>query len=74
MENKIKRYHPNDLIYTGCQIINKSLFESYSVNNFSISEIWNELVNKKELYGYETFEDFYHLTNIEVYKELLKNN
>ena len=74
MENKIKRYHPNDLIYTGCQIINKSLFESYSVNNFSISEIWNELVNKKELYGYETFGDFYHLTNIEVYKELLKNN
>jgi len=74
MKNKIKRYHPNDLIYTGCQIINKSLFESYSVNDFSISEIWNELVNKKELYGYETFGDFYHLTNIEVYKKLLKNN
>jgi MurNAc alpha-1-phosphate uridylyltransferase len=73
VENKIKKNHQNDFIYTGCQIINKSLFESYSVNNFSISEIWNELVNKNELYGYESSENFYHLTNLKVYKELLKN-
>jgi len=73
VENKIKKDAQNDLIYTGCQIINKSLFEFYSVNNFSISEIWNELVNKNELYGYESTEDFYHLTNLEVYEELLKN-
>ena len=46
--NKIKRNDQNDLIYTGCQIINKSLFESYSVNNFSISEIWNELISKNK--------------------------
>ena len=72
-ENKIKKNFQNNLIYTGCQIINKSLFESYSVNNFSISEIWNKLVFKNELYGYESTEDFYHLTNLEVYKELLKN-
>ena len=36
VDNKIKKDDQNDLIYTGCQIINKSLFESYSVNNFSI--------------------------------------
>ena len=73
VENKIKKDDQNDLIYTGCQIINKSLFESYSVNNFSISEIWNELVSKNELYGYESLENFYHLTNLKVYEELLKN-
>ena len=72
-ENKIKKYVKNNLIYTGCQIINKKLFESYSVDNFSISEIWKKLINKNKLYGYESFEDFYHLTNLEVYKELLKN-
>ena len=72
-ENKIKKYVKNNLIYTGCQIINKNLFESYSVNNFSISEIWNKLISKNKLYGYESFEDFYHLTSLEVYKELLKN-
>ena len=72
-ENKIKKDYQNCFIYTGCQIINKSLFESYSVNNFSISEVWNELIIKNKLYGYESSEDFYHLTNLEVYQELLKN-
>ena len=74
LKNIIKKDLQNDLIYTGCQIINKSLFESLLVNNFSISRIWNELINKNELYGYESLESFYHLTNLEVYKKLLKNN
>tara|TARA_B100001093_G_scaffold176920_1_gene169605 strand:- start:389 stop:1081 length:693 start_codon:yes stop_codon:yes gene_type:complete len=73
-KNVIKKDIQNDLIYTGCQIINKKLFSSHSVNNFSISEIWNELVDTNRLYGYESLENFYHLTNIEVYKKLLKNN
>ena len=73
VENKIIKNHQNDLIYTGCQIINKSLFEFYSVKNFSISKVWNELIRKNKLYGYESSKDFYHLTNLEVYKELLKN-
>jgi len=72
-QNKIRKDIHNDLIYTGCQIINKNTFKSRLINNFSISEIWNELIKKKKLYGYESLEDFYHLTNLEVYKELLKN-
>jgi len=74
LKNKIKKDLQNDLIYTGCQIINKDLFNSHSVNNFSILEVWNRLVSKNELYGYESIENFYHLTNLEIYKELLKNN
>ena len=73
VDNKIKKDHQNDLIYTGCQIINKSLFESYSVSNFSISEVWNELIAKNKLYGFESSEEFYHLTNLKVYEYLLKN-
>ncbi|WP_415320692.1 sugar phosphate nucleotidyltransferase [Candidatus Pelagibacter sp. Uisw_092] len=74
IENKIKKDNQNDLIYTGCQIINKSLFEAYTVKNFSMSEVWNELISKNKLGGYESSEDFYHLTNLKVYEELLKNN
>ena len=74
LKNKIKKEIQNDLIYTGCQIMNKDLFDSHSVTDFSISEVWNHLVSKNELYGYESVENFYHLTNLEVYKELLKNN
>ena len=73
LENKIKKNDQNILIYTGCQIINKSLFESRLVNDFSISEVWNKLMSKNKLYGYESLEEFYHLTNLEIYKELLKN-
>ena len=74
LKNKIKKDLQNNLMYTGCQIMNKDLFDSHSVSNFSISEVWNQLVSKNELYGYEITESFYHLTNLEVYKGLLKNN
>jgi len=74
LENVIKKDLQNDLIYTGCQIINKDLFDSHLVSDFSISKVWNQLVNKNKLYGYESLENFYHLTNLEVYKKLLKNN
>ena len=74
LKNKIKKDHQNDLIYTGCQIMNKDLLDSHSVSDFSISEVWNRLVSKNELYGYESIERCYHLTNLEIYKELLKNN
>ena len=72
-KNIIKKDELNRLIYTGCQIFNKSLFDSYEVINFSISNIWNELINKDELYGFESSEDFRHLTDLNVYKQLLKN-
>jgi N-acetyl-alpha-D-muramate 1-phosphate uridylyltransferase len=72
-KNIIKKDNQNNLIYTGCQIINKSLLKSYSLDNFSISNIWNELVVNDNLYGYESLEKFYHLTNLEVYEKLLKN-
>ena len=72
-KNIIKKDEFNNLIYTGCQILNKSLFDSYVVDNFSILNIWNELINKDMLYGFESLEDFRHLTDINVYKQLLKN-
>ena len=73
LKNEIKKNDKNNLIYTGCQIINKGLFKSYSVRDFSISNIWNELIDENKLYGYESLENFYHLTDLEIYKKLLKN-
>jgi MurNAc alpha-1-phosphate uridylyltransferase len=72
-KNIIKKDELNNLIYTGCQILNKSLFDSYVVSNFSILNIWNELINKNKLYGFESLEDFRHLTDLNIYKQLLKN-
>ena len=72
-KNIIKKDELNHLIYTGCQILNKSLFDSYVVSNFSISNIWNELINKDELFGFESLEDFRHLTDFNIYNQLLKS-
>ena len=74
LENVIKKDFQNDLIYTGCQLINRDLFDSHTISDFSISKVWNKLISTNKLYGYESLESFYHLTNLEVYKELLKNN
>ena len=74
LKDKIKKDLQNDLIYTGCQIMNKDLFDLHSVIDFSITEVWSQLIHKNELYGYESLEKFHHLTNLEVYKKLLKNN
>ena len=72
-KNIIKKDELNNLIYTGCQILSKRLFDSYVVSNFSILNIWNELINKDKLYGFESLEDFRHLTDLNIYKQLLKN-
>jgi len=72
-KNTIKKDELNRLIYTGCQILNKRLFDSYEVRNFSILNIWNKLINKDELYGFESLEDFRHLTDLNVYNQLLEN-
>ena len=74
LENVIKKDSQNDLIYTGCQLINRDLFDSHAISDFSISKVWNKLISTNKLYGYESLESFYHLTNLEVYKKLLKNN
>ena len=72
--NVIKKDIQNDLIYTGCQLINRDLLDLNSISDFSITNVWNKLISTNKLYGYESLESFYHLTNLEVYKELLKNN
>ena len=68
--NLLKKNVKNNFIYIGCQILNRSLFEKYKVCNFSISEIWNELLKKDKLNGFESFNKFYHLTNLETFKKL----
>ena len=68
--NLIIKNNDKKFIYTGCQIINKKLLSDYKVKNFSITKVWNDLIEKKELYGYETNNEFHHLTDLETFKKL----
>jgi MurNAc alpha-1-phosphate uridylyltransferase len=69
-DNLIIKNNDRKFIYTGCQIISKKLLSDYKDKNFSISNVWNDLIKKKELYGFETTEKFYHLTDLETFKKL----
>ena len=68
--NLLEKANKNNFIYIGCQILNRNLFKNLKVENFSISEIWNELLKKNELNGFESFNKFFHLTNLETFKKL----
>ena len=69
-ENKLTKEIKNDFIYTGCQILNKTIFKEINKTIFSISEVWNDLMDNKELYGYESLNEFIHLTDIEIFRKL----
>ena len=69
-DSLLKKNDNKDYIYIGCQILNKNLFEKYNIKNFSILEIWNELLKKNELNGFESLNKFYHLTDLETFKKL----
>ena len=69
---KINKNKENNFIYTGLQIINKSLFKNEKVVPFSVTTIWDERIKNKMLYGFESKEHFIHLTDLEIYNKLLK--
>ena len=73
IENKtLSKSGDKNYIFTGCQILNKNVFRNYKIDNFSINEIWNKMISKKELYGYKSEGKFTHLTDIEIYNKLTK--
>ena len=73
MENNIlSKTGDKNFIFTGCQIINKSIFDHHKVEKFSMNLIWQEMILKKNLHGFESNEKFTHLTDIEIYKKLTK--
>ena len=57
-------------IYTGCQILKKKLLVEYKVENFSIVDVWNNLIKKKKLYGFKSNNNFYHLSDFKTFKKL----
>ena len=68
--NLINKKAEKEFIYIGCQIINKKLFIKEKIENYSILEIWNKLLDQKKLFGYESQKDFYHLTDLDIFKKL----
>ena len=73
-DEQLLKNKENNFIYTGLQIINKSLFEKKKIKPFSVTKIWDHAIKNKILYGFESKEHFIHLTDLEIYNKLVKNN
>ena len=74
--NLISRNDGDDLnyIYTGLQIIKPEVFSDLDFEVFSINRIWNNLIKINELYGMESNIDFFHVSTLDIYKNLLEKN
>ena len=73
-QNKLNRKDLKNFVYTGCQILNKKVFSEVLINKFSINSIWDGLIQKNELYGFESKNNFIHVTDLDIYQKILKNN
>jgi len=70
LENNLINKNDKRYIFTGCQILNKSIFENKTITNFSITQIWSDLIKQKHLMGFESKLKFYHVTNLDIFKKL----
>ena len=70
--NILKKNNDKNYIYTGCQIINKKIFKNLSKKIFSMNEIWDNYIEKENLYGFESGIEFLHLTDKYIYEKLLQ--
>ena len=57
-------------LYTGLQIINPVVFKNIKEKVFSINKIWNELIDKDELYVLESNIDFLHVSTLDIYNKI----
>ena len=68
--NLISKKGKMDFIYTGCQILNKKILMNQISRKFSILNVWNKLIDEKKLYGHESKQKFYHLTDLKTFNKL----
>ena len=70
INNLISKKDKKDFIYIGCQILNKKILANEIKRRFSILNVWNKLIDEKKLYGYESKQKFYHLTDLNTFNKL----
>lgn len=60
----------NNLIFTGCQIINPILLKHKKNENFSIQPVWDEAIADNKMVGEVSQNVFYHVTDLQIYEKL----
>ena len=70
LQNHLINQKSKSFVYTGCQILNRSVIEKEKLINFSITKIWYDLIKNNQLYGFESKIKFHHATNLKIFKKL----
>ena len=70
----VSRDNSNELIFTGLQILDHSVFNSIKDKIFSMNNIWNNLIKNNFLIGVESSQKFYHLNTKEMHDKILNLN
>ena len=71
---KISKDSENQFIFTGLQIINRSVFTNEKSEVFSLNKVWNKLIKDKNLLGLESNQKFYHLNTADMYRKIQSLN
>ena len=71
-KNEILRQKNNKFIFTGAQIINRSVFKKRKIKPFSMNKVWDELIKKRNLLGVSSQIKFFHINSYKIYKKLNK--
>ena len=69
---QVLRQKNNKLIFTGAQILTRSVFKSKKIKSFSMNKVWDNLIKKKELLGILSKQKFLHINNYKIYRKLIK--
>ena len=70
----ISKDSENQFIFTGLQIINRSVFTNEKSEVFSMNKVWNKLIKDKNLLGLESNQKFYHLNTFDMYRKIQSLN
>ena len=73
-DEKISKDSENQFIFTGLQIINRSVFTNEKSEVFSLNKVWNRLIKDKNLLGLESNQKFYHLNTSDMYRKIQSLN
>ena len=71
---KITKDSENQFIFTGLQIINRSVFTNEKSEVFSLNKVWDKLIKGKNLLGLESNQKFYHLNTSDMYRKIQSLN
>ena len=72
--NIVSKDIENIFIFTGLQLTERKFINFIDKKVFSMNEVWNKLLNEKNLCGLESEQRFYHLNTEEMYKKISKLN